>query len=113
LVILRHGCRINGVEKIAVTKLDVLDSFEKIQVCTGYELNGRELSEIPLDLAELGNVKPIYREFEGWQSDTTGIKIFDDLPDNAKKYLEYISDDLGVEILLVSTGAKRTETILV
>ncbi len=113
LVILRHACRINGVEKIAVTKLDVLDSFEKINGCIGYELNGRELSEIPLDPAELGNVKPLYKEFDGWQSETTGIKNFARLPVNAKKYLKFISDDLGVEILLVSTGAGRTATIMV
>ncbi len=113
LVILRHGCRINGIEKIAVTKLDVLDSFEKIKVCTGYELNGSELSEIPLDPAELGNVKPLYREFDGWSSETAGIKIFDELPDKAKKYLKFIADELGVKIFLVSTGAKRTETIKV
>ncbi len=113
LVILRHGCRINGVEKIAVTKLDVLDNFEKIKVCIGYELNGHRLNEIPLDLSDLQHVKPIYKEFDGWKSDTNGVRSFDKLPANAKKYLKFIADDLEVEICLVSTGAKREETIRV
>jgi adenylosuccinate synthase len=111
LVILRHGCRINGIEKIAVTKLDVLDNFDKLKVCVGYELNSHRLTDIPLDLSDLYHVKPIYKEFNGWVSDTSGIRNFEDLPANAKEYLKFIVDDLEVEICLVSTGAKREETI--
>jgi adenylosuccinate synthase len=113
LVALRHACRINGVEKIAVTKLDVLDGFEKLNICVGYRLNGEKLSEVPLDLSRLWDVEPVYREFEGWMSPTSHINKFDALPENAKKYLGFIADDLGVGICLVSTGARREETIVV
>jgi len=113
LVSLRHSCRINGIEKIAVTKLDVLDSFDKINVCVAYELNGKELTEVPLDLAELWHVKPVYREFEGWQTTTTGIEDFNKLPARAKEYLDFVARDLNVGIYLVSTGARREETIIV
>ena len=112
LVALRHACRINGVDKIAVTKLDVLDNFDKIKVCTGYQLGGEKLHEMPYDPSELWDVKPVYAEFDGWMTSTAGIESFDNLPENAKKYLKYILDDLDVGLCLVSTGAKRSETIM-
>ncbi|MBN2225725.1 MAG: adenylosuccinate synthase [candidate division Zixibacteria bacterium] len=113
LVVLRHACRINGVEKIAVTKLDVLDRFSTIKVCTAYKLGDREMAELPLNPAALWDVKPVYRDFPGWNSTTAGIDKFEGLPENARKYLSFIADDLGVEICLISTGARRNETILV
>ncbi len=113
LVSLRHAFRANGVNSMAVTKLDVLDEFAEINVCTEYEFEGERSPEVPLDLANLAHVKPIYRSFPGWQSDTTGITNFDSLPENAKKYLNFIAGDLGATIKLVSTGAKREETIMV
>lgn len=113
LVALRHAIRINGVDSIAITKLDVLDNFAEIKVCTHYELNGERISEVPLDLAELAVVKPIYESLPGWQSDTTGQTSFSGLPSKAQAYLNYVAKDLGVSICLVSTGARREETILV
>ncbi|MGD8922496.1 MAG: adenylosuccinate synthase [Candidatus Zixiibacteriota bacterium] len=113
LVSLRHAVRINGVDSIAITKLDVLDELDEIKVCTHYELNGEKLSEVPLDLAELFHVKPVYITLPGWKADTTGTTFFDDLPEKARRYLNYIADDLGVKICLVSTGARREETIKV
>lgn len=111
LVALRHTMRINGVDSIAVTKLDVLDKIDEIKVCTSYELNGDTLTEVPLDLANLNHVKPVYETLPGWQDETTGKTSFEQLPENAQKYLKYIADDLGVEICIISTGAKRKETI--
>lgn len=113
LVALRHTVRVNGVDSIAVTKLDVLDNLPEIKVCTAYELNGDELTEVPLDLSELSHVKPIYKTLPGWQTDTTGTTSFDALSPHARSYLEFIADDLGVEICIVSTGAKRMETIMI
>jgi adenylosuccinate synthase len=113
LVALRHACRINGVEKIAVTKLDVLDNFEQVKVCVAYELDGARMEELPLDLAELWQVKPLYKDFKGWMSSTAGLESFDDLPDKAKKYLRFVAEELGVKICLISTGAGRKETIVV
>ncbi len=113
LVALRHACRINGVDKIAVTKLDVLDGFEKIKVCTAYNINERLYEQFPLDPHQLWNVTPKYIEFDGWMSTTSGIDSFDKLPDRARKYLDYIKNDLNVGICLVSTGARRRQTIVV
>ena len=113
LVALRHAIRVNGVDSMAITKLDVLDNLDELKVCVEYELNGERRSEVPLDLAELGHVKPIYKTLPGWKADTTGMTSFDSLPANAQSYLNFIADDLGVCICLVSTGAKREETIKV
>ena len=111
LVALRHTIRINGVESIAVTKLDVLDKLDEIKVCTAYELNGEKITEVPLDLAELNHVKPVYKTLSGWNEESTGKTNFEDLPVQAKEYLNFIAEDLGVEICIISTGAKRKETI--
>ena len=113
LVSLRHAVRINGVDSIAITKLDVLDGMDEIKVCVGYELNGEKLDEVPLDLAELNHVKPIYKSFPGWKDETTGKTTFEQLPQNAQEYLNYIVADLEVKICIISTGAKRKETIKV
>ena len=113
LVALRHAIRINGVDSIAVTKLDVLDELEEIKICVGYELDGNKSDQVPLDMAHLAIVKPIYKSMPGWRSDCTGITKFDDLPEKAKSYLRFIADDLAVNICVVSTGARREETILV
>jgi len=113
LVALRHVVRINGVDSIAVTKLDVLDGMEEIKVCYAYELDGKTLTEVPLDLARLSQVKPVYRSLPGWSEDSTGLTRFEDLSKNAQTYLRHIADELGVEICVVSTGAKRQETIMV
>jgi len=113
LVQLRHSMRINGVDSIAVTKLDVLDQMEEIKVCMSYELKGEIIDQVPLDLAYLTQVKPIYRTLPGWKSQTTGITSFKDLPQNARDYLNFVANDLGVTISIVSTGARREETIAV
>lgn len=113
LVALRHACRINGVDKIAVTKLDVLDGFEKIKVCTAYNVEGHIHEQFPLDPHQLWSVTPVYKEFDGWMSDTSDICHFEKLPENARRYLDYIKNDLNADICLVSTGAKRGQTIVV
>ena len=111
LIALRHAVRVNGVTDAAITKLDVLDEISEIKVCIGYELDGETYDEVPLDLAELAHVKPVYESFEGWHCKSTGATTFDELPKKAQEYLKYIADTLEVEIVLVSTGAKRKETI--
>jgi len=113
LVALRHTVRINGVNSIAVTKLDVLDELNEIKVCTHYKLNGDTLDQVPLDLAELAHARPDYKTLPGWRSDTTGLTSFDQLPPKARDYLRFVAEDLGVTIRLVSTGAKREQTIMV
>jgi adenylosuccinate synthase len=113
LVALRHTTRINGVNAIAVTKLDVLDEMDEIKVCTHYQLDGQTIDQVPLDLAELAHVKPVYRTLPGWKADTTGMTKFQQLPAKARDYLTFVAEDLSVSILIVSTGARREQTIRV
>ncbi len=113
LVALRHAVRICGIDTIAITKLDVLDEFDEIEYCTEYELQGQRFNQVPLDMADFSQVKPVYRSLPGWHTDTTGTTSFEDLPSKARNYLNLVADDLGVKICLISTGAKRLETIFV
>ncbi len=113
LVALRHAVRINDVDSIAITKLDVLDELKEIKVGTAYQLNGEVLDEVPLDLAQLSHVKPVYKTLPGWLADTTGMTSFEALPQKARDYLNFIAHDLKVNICIVSTGAQRKETIVI
>ncbi|MCX6835799.1 MAG: adenylosuccinate synthase [candidate division Zixibacteria bacterium] len=112
LVALRHTTRINGVNSIAVTKLDVLDEMDEIKVCTHYQLDGQTFEQVPLDLAELTHAKPVYKTLPGWKADTTGMTKFNQLPPKAREYLNFMAEDLGVSICVVSTGARREQTIM-
>jgi len=104
----KYATRLNGCDEIAVMKLDVLDGFEKIKFCIGYEIDGKIVDDMPTNL---DNVKPIYQEFDGWDH-SKGVKDFNKLPQNAKKYLKFMEDFIGVKIALVSTGAERGDTCL-
>jgi adenylosuccinate synthase len=112
LVALKYAVRLNGMNELALTKLDVLDDFEQIQVCTHYEHNGKEIHNFPLDCTEIDQLTPIYKSFPGWQTSTRDISSFDDLPENAKTYIRFIEEFTGVPFTIVSTGPKRTETIV-
>ena len=113
LVLLRHTCRINGVDKIAITKLDVLDSFDEIMVATHYRHEGKKLDNLPIDMCTIGDCVPEYKTFPGWKATTAGIVSYDNLPQKAKEYIDYICKDLGVELLLLSTGPAREQTVMV
>ncbi|MBD3298287.1 MAG: adenylosuccinate synthase [candidate division Zixibacteria bacterium] len=113
LVALRYAVRVNGITHIAVTKLDVLDELDEIPICVRYHLDGQEMDDPPMDLARLDDVEPIYRTLPGWKSSTVGVTEYDDLPENARAYLTFMSDTLGVKLLIVSTGPGREETIMV
>ncbi len=109
---LKHAVRINGITSIALTKLDILDSLERIKICVAYKHNGETIEAFPKDISLLREVEPVYEEIDGWMTDTKGIKDFDRLPDNAKKYIKTIEDELKVSIDLISTGEKRGELII-
>ncbi len=113
LVMLEYSFRINGVSGIALTKLDVLDGFDKIKVCVGYKYRGKTLTEFVPDLKILENCRPVYKEVPGWQKITQGITDFKRLPDKTKRYLDFISKQLKAPIFMVSTGVKRDQTIRV
>jgi adenylosuccinate synthase len=112
LVVLRYALRINGISSLVVTKLDVFDTQKEIQVCTGYRFKGALLKEMPASAEDLAEVTPEYRTLPGWQSDTFGVQNIEKLPRAALEYLKFISDFLGVEIGMISTGPDRDATIV-
>jgi len=111
LVALKYACKINGVDEIALTKLDVLDGLEEIKICTAYEYEGKSVRDFPSSIRFLENCKPIYETLPGWNG-SAGKKRYEDLPLNAKKYIEFIEDELNTPIKIISTGAGREETII-
>jgi adenylosuccinate synthase len=113
LVSLAYSIRINGIEKLAITKLDVLDSFDEIRVCVGYRLNGKLLRRFPTDVQTLESVEPVYRTFRGWKTSTSGVRRFRDLPARARAYIEAIASLTRTPIWMVSVGARRDQTIWV
>jgi adenylosuccinate synthase len=108
----RYAVRINGIDALAVTKLDVLDGLDHIDVCTSYRLGGAEVTEMPGDTAELSACTPVYERWPGWSSPTAGVTRFDELPGEAKRYLARLEELCGVPIAIVSTGSDRSHTIL-
>lgn len=111
-VILRYAARVNGLDQLAITKLDVLDNLPKIKICTGYRCGGETVTELPMSLDSLAGCAPIYEEMDGWQQDITGVTSFADLPVNAQKYLNRIEELTGTPISLVAVGPKRDQTII-
>jgi adenylosuccinate synthase len=109
----RYSCMVNGVDKLAITKLDVLDGFEEINVCVAYEVDGKRVEDMPSDTRDISAAKPIYETMPGWRSSTCGARSFDELPDNAKRYLERISELVDAEIGIVSVGPNREQTFSV
>lgn len=111
LELLRFAAKINGFTGLAVTKLDILDSFSEIKIATHYELKGKKVNYENLETSDLDKVKPVYKTFKGWQVSTQGITKLDKLPKEAKQYLKFIEQTLKVPIKYISTGSKRNETI--
>lgn len=113
LVILKYAARISGLTSLAITKIDTLAGLEKIKVCTGYEFEGRVIENFPASLEDLAKCKPIYEDFDGWDESIQRAKTYEDLPENAKKYLKFIEEYTGVRISIVSVGPERENTIVV
>ena len=108
----RYAAELNGFDSIALTKLDVLDELDEIKVGIGYEIDGVRTDTFPAVSSALRQIKPVYETLPGWKSDTLGITKFDDLPQNAKNYVQFLSKQVGVEIGLISTGPERDQTII-
>ncbi|MBR2070988.1 MAG: adenylosuccinate synthetase, partial [Phascolarctobacterium sp.] len=109
---LRYSARLNSLDYLAITRLDILDGLPKIKMCVGYKYQGEVLKRIPASLNVLAQVEPIYEEFEGWLTDISSIRKYEDLPANAKKYLERLSEVAGVGLGIVSVGPNREQTIV-
>jgi adenylosuccinate synthase len=112
-VAMRYSAMINGIERIAITKLDVLDQFEEIKVCIGYEYGGRRLKTFPTDVESLTHITPIYELFEGWKTTLAGVTSYADLPTNARRYIEALAHLSGTSLWIVSVGPRRDQTIVI
>jgi adenylosuccinate synthase len=110
--LMKYTAAINGFDSIVVTKLDVLDEFDKIPVCVGYRIGGRELTEMPPTVAEVQKIEPVYECMPGWSQSTFGISSYDELPVKAKDYLAFLEERSGVEAGCISTGPERNQTIV-
>src|SRR2546425_733201 len=108
----RYGVRINGLDALALTKLDVLDGLEKIDICTAYRCAGRTLTEFPSDVAQLAACEPVYETMPGWSKPTKGMRRFADLPDAARRYVARLEEVSGVPAAIISTGSERDDTIV-
>jgi adenylosuccinate synthase len=111
-VIVRYAARVNGLTSISLMLLDVLTGFDKIQVCTAYKMGDEIIKEFPASLEDLAKCEPIYEELEGWSEDITTVERFEDLPENAKKYVAKIEELVGVNVDMVSVGPNRAQTIV-
>jgi adenylosuccinate synthase len=111
-VAVRYAARINGLDSLALTKLDVLDSLDRIEICTAYRCGGRTLTEFPSDLGQLAACEPVYESMPGWPTPTKGVRRFEDLPAAARRYIARLEEVSGVRAALVSTGSERDDTIL-
>jgi len=112
-VIGRYAVRINGLDCLAVTKLDVLDELEEIKVCTAYELDGQIVRDFPSDARAFARAVPMYETLAGWQQSTSECKNVEDLPEAAKTYLKFLADLMEIPIAIISLGANRGQTIIV
>ncbi len=112
-LIVRHSIYVSGIDGIALTKLDVLDSFKEIKICIGYRLNGKKINYFPSSEFEQNNVEPVYETHRGWMENTQGAKTWSELPALAIKYVRRIEELLGTQVVILSTSPDREDTILV
>ena len=110
--VVRYAGLISGIDYMAVTRLDILDNFEEIKMCVAYKYKGEILNEIPASLKVLAEVEPVYETFAGWNTDISKVRKYEDLPENAKKYLERMAEVTGIKLGIVSVGPNRDETIV-
>jgi len=112
-VLVRQSVAINGIDGIALTKLDVLDGLATLKICTGYRIGGEVFDYLPVGLRAQQAAEPVYEEIEGWSETTQGARSWKDLPANAIKYVRRIEELIGAPVALLSTSPQRDDTILV
>ncbi len=111
-VAVRYAARINGLDALAITKMDVLDGMDEIPICTAYRYRGRVIAEFPGDIAQLSVCEPVYESMPGWSQPTRGIRAFDELPVEARNYIARLEQVTGVPAAVISTGSEREDTII-
>lgn len=110
LVALKYTCMVNGVTDVIMTKADVLDSFQNLEVCTAYNIDGKSSKEVPFQMSKM-NIQPVLESFKGWKIDTTGIKQSEDLPTAMKEYIQFINNYIGADVKYVSNGPGREQIV--
>jgi adenylosuccinate synthase len=111
-VAMRRSIQLNGVSGLCVTKLDVLDGLETVQICTGYVRDGQAVNLLPFGADDVAACRPVYEDMPGWSTSTFGVRRWEGLPGEAQRYLQRLSELVGAPIDMVSTGPDRDETIL-
>lgn len=111
LLILAHARRVNGLTELALTKLDILSGLSEIPVCVGYELDGQRIDDFPTDIEVLGRVRPVYHILAGWNEDVTTARNLSDLPAGARAYVDFVAEQLGLPVQLISVGPGRDQII--
>ena len=110
--IVKYAGQLSGTDYMAVTRLDILDTFDEIKMCTAYKVDGEILNEIPASLKVLAKVEPVYETFAGWKTDISNVRRYEDLPVNARKYLERMAEVTGIKLGIISVGPNRDQTIV-
>jgi len=113
VVVARYSAMVGGIDRWALMKMDVLDGFETIKICTAYECDGERIDTVPAQISRLARCKPIYEDFEGWKAPTTDCKSVEELPEQAQKYIRRIEEITGVPVAILSVGPKRSSTIII
>ena len=111
LMVVKYAAGLNSLDYLAITRLDILDSFKELKICVGYKLNGKDVEGFPANLKDLEACEPVYETLPGWETDISGIREYDKLPENARKYVERIVAVTGVPLGIVSVGPNRNQTI--
>jgi adenylosuccinate synthase len=111
-VAVRYAVRVNGLDALALTKMDVLDGMPELQICTAYRCDGTTLTEFPGDIAQLGRCEPVYETMPGWNAPSAGIKRYADLPKDAQRYIARLEELTGLPAAVLSTGSAREDTII-
>ena len=109
----KYAARLNSMDSLAITRLDILDGLDTIKMCTGWTIDGKAIQHIPADLSILAQAKPVYETFKGWKKDISGVRKYEDLPEEAQVYLKRLSEVVGVPIGIISVGPNRDQTFSV
>lgn len=112
LVIVGFSVRVSGITSIALSRMDTLGGFDKVMVCTAYDIDGKITKDFPASLDDIAKAKPVYREFEGWSSDISHIRSYDELPKAAKEYIAFIEAETGARVGMIGVGPERSECIV-
>ena len=110
--VVRYAGYLSGIDYMAITRLDILDTFEEIKMCVGYKYKGELINEMPASLKVYAEVEPVYETFEGWNTDISGVRSYDALPANARKYVERMAEVTGINLGIISVGPGRDQTII-